>query len=188
MIGRGDVERALSEAERRSDRVRERIYEAIRRGTVRIDTSGSATGQVNGLSVLQLGDFAFGQPSRITATARLGSGKVVDIERETELGGPIHSKGVLILSSFLAARYAPDHPMSMSASLTFEQSYGMVDGDSASMAELCALLSALADAPIQQRFAITGSVNQRGQVQAIGGVNEKIEGFFDVCPRHRQRG
>jgi predicted ATP-dependent protease len=128
-----------------------------------------------------LGDFAFGQPSRITATARLGKGEVVDIEREVELGGAIHSKGVLILSNFMAARYAQNEPLSLSASLVFEQSYGMVEGDSASVAELCALLSALANAPIKQAFAVTGSVNQHGQVQAIGGVNEKIEGFYDVC-------
>jgi predicted ATP-dependent protease len=138
-------------------------------------------GQVNGLSVFQLGTFSFGQPSRITARVRLGKGEVVDIEREVELGGPIHSKGVMILSGFLGARYAPEHPMSLSASLVFEQSYGGVDGDSASMAELCALLSALAQVPVKQSLAMTGSVNQHGQVQPIGGVNEKIEGFFDVC-------
>jgi predicted ATP-dependent protease len=136
---------------------------------------------VNGLSVLMLGNFSFGQPSRITARVSMGSGKVVDIEREVELGGPIHSKGVLILSSFLSSRYAPKHPLSLAASLVFEQSYGGVEGDSASMAELCALLSALADVPIKQSLAMTGSVNQHGEVQPIGGVNEKIEGFFDVC-------
>jgi len=128
-----------------------------------------------------LGNFSFGRPSRITATARIGRGEVIDIEREVELGGAIHSKGVLIISSFLAARYAKDHPLSLSASLVFEQSYGVVEGDSASVAELCALLSALSEIPIRQSLAVTGSVNQLGQVQAIGGVNEKIEGFFDVC-------
>jgi predicted ATP-dependent protease len=128
-----------------------------------------------------MGNFAFGQPSRITALVRLGKGKVLDIEREVELGGPIHSKGVLILSSFLGARYATEQPLSLSASLVFEQSYGGVDGDSASLAELCALLSALAKKPIKQSLAVTGSVNQHGEVQPIGGVNEKIEGFFDVC-------
>jgi predicted ATP-dependent protease len=128
-----------------------------------------------------MGKFAFGLPSRITARVRVGKGDVVDIEREVELGGPIHSKGVLILSSFLGARYAADHPLSLSASLVFEQSYGGVEGDSASMAELCTLLSALAEVPIKQSWAITGSVNQHGQAQPIGGVNEKIEGFFDVC-------
>jgi predicted ATP-dependent protease len=136
---------------------------------------------VNGLSVLQLGDFMFGQPSRITATARLGAGKVVDIEREVELGGAIHSKGVLIISSYLGSRYTTDLPLSLSASLVFEQSYGQIEGDSASVAELVALLSAIADVPIRQSLAITGSVDQKGVVQAIGGVNQKIEGFFDTC-------
>jgi len=148
---------------------------------VLIDTTGEGVGQVNGLSVIQLGDFAFGQPSRITATARLGDGKIIDIEREAELGGAIHSKGVLILGQFLAWRYARNRPLSLAASLAFEQSYGMVEGDSASAAELCAILSALAEVSIRQSMALTGSVNQRGEIQAIGGVNEKIEGFFDVC-------
>jgi predicted ATP-dependent protease len=137
------------------------------------------------VEVFLLGETAFGIPTRITATTRLGEGELVDIEREVELGGPIHSKGVFILSSFLGARYAQDFPLSLSASLTFEQSYAEVEGDSASLAELCALLSSLAKLPIRQTLAVTGSVNQRGQVQAIGGVNEKIEGFFDVC---RERG
>ncbi|MFI5022886.1 MAG: Lon protease family protein [Alphaproteobacteria bacterium] len=175
------VERAIEAHIRRADRVREHVQEEIRRGTILIDTAGAVVGQVNGLSVMQLGDFAFGQPSRITARVRLGRGQVVDIEREVELGGPIHSKGVLILSSYLAARYAAERPLSLNASLVFEQSYGGVEGDSASSAELYALLSALAAAPIRQSLAVTGSVNQLGQVQAIGGVNEKIEGFFDVC-------
>jgi predicted ATP-dependent protease len=146
-----------------------------------IDTQGAVTGQINALSVLSLGDFAFASPTRITATTRLGDGEMVNIEREVKLSGAIHSKGVLILSSFLAARYAKNQPLSFSASLVFEQSYGMIDGDSASMAELCVLLSNLADVPIKQSLAITGSVNQHGQAQAIGGVNEKIEGFFDIC-------
>jgi len=176
-----DVSRAIEAQIRRLDRVRERLQEDIVRGTILIDTEQEKIGQVNGLSVIQLGQFAFGHPSRITARVRLGRGEVVDIEREVELGGPIHSKGVLILSGFLGARYAPDRPLSLSASLVFEQSYGGVEGDSASSAELYALLSALAEAPIRQRFAVTGSVNQQGQVQAIGGVNEKIEGFFDLC-------
>ncbi len=131
--------------------------------------------------VVELAGERFGHPVRITATVRMGEGDVVDIERETELGGAIHSKGVLILSAFLAARYARHQPMSLSASLVFEQSYAPVEGDSASLAELCALLSALTQIPIQQRFAITGSVNQFGEVQVIGGVNEKIEGFYDLC-------
>jgi len=176
-----DVQTAIDQQIYRAERVRQRSYENIQRGTILIDTSGAAIGQINGLSVLRLGNFDFGQPTRITATTRLGDGKVIDIERETELGGPIHAKGVLILASFLAARYAIHQPLSMAASLVFEQSYGMVEGDSASLAELCALLSSLARMPIQQCYAVTGSVNQHGQVQAIGGVNEKVEGFFDVC-------
>jgi lon-related putative ATP-dependent protease len=176
-----DVQRAIDAQVRRLDRVRERIQEEIQRGTILIDTQGATVGQVNGLSVLSMGQFAFGRPSRITARVRLGRGEVIDIEREVALGGPIHSKGVLILSAYLGARYAMDRPLSLSASLVFEQSYSGVEGDSASSAELYALLSALADLPVKQGLAVTGSVNQRGQVQAIGGVNEKIEGFFDVC-------
>jgi len=175
------VQKAIDKQVYRSDRIRQRVYEEIRRGTILIDTEGAVPGQVNGLSVLGLGAFSFGQPSRITATARLGKGEVVDIEREVKLGGAIHSKGVLILSSFLASRYARERPLSLSASLVFEQSYGTVEGDSASVAELCALLSALSGVPIQQSLAVTGSVNQHGRVQPIGGVNQKIEGFFDVC-------
>ncbi|NIU03049.1 MAG: ATP-dependent protease, partial [Gammaproteobacteria bacterium] len=181
VVNREDVQKAIDMQIRRQDRVRERIYEEIHRGTILIDTRGEKSGQINGLSVVSLGAFSFGQPTRITATARLGEGEVVDIEREVELGRSIHSKGVMILSAFLASRYSANTPLSLSASLVFEQSYGEVEGDSASVAELCALLSVLADAPIQQRLAVTGSVNQHGQVQAIGGVNEKIEGFFDVC-------
>ncbi|TNF73138.1 MAG: ATP-dependent protease [Acidobacteria bacterium] len=176
-----DVQKAIDAGIFRLDRYRERIQEEIDRGTLLLDTSGAKVGQVNGLSVYQLGDFAFGRPSRITARVRLGKGEVLDIEREVELSGPIHSKGVLILGGFLGARYAPEVPLSLSASLVFEQSYGGVDGDSASSAELYALLSAIAEVPIKQTFAVTGSVNQRGEVQAIGGANEKIEGFFDVC-------
>ena len=176
-----DVQQAIDAQIHRADRVRERVQDRILRGTILIDSSGERVGQVNGLSVIGLGNFAFGQPSRITARVRIGGGKVVDIEREVELGGPIHSKGVLILSSFLGARYAAEHPLSLSASLVFEQSYGGVEGDSASMAELCALLSALAQVPVRQSLAMTGSVNQHGEAQPIGGVNEKIEGFFDVC-------
>ena len=155
--------------------------EQITRGTVLIDNDGAKVGQVNGLSVLSIGTFAFGKPSRISATVRVGAGRVIDIEREVELGGPLHSKGVMILSGYLAQNFAADAPMALAATLTFEQSYGGVDGDSASSAELYALLSALSGLPIDQSFAVTGSVNQMGEVQAIGGVNEKIEGFFDVC-------
>ncbi len=180
-IGAEDVERATRERIRRKDRLRERVYEMIERETVLIDTDGEAIGQVNGLSVTGLGGFMFGRPSRITARVRMGSGKLIDIEREVELGGPLHSKGVMILASYLQANFALDEPVSLWASLVFEQSYGGVDGDSASSAELYALLSALSDAPIRQSLAVTGSVNQLGHVQAIGGVNEKIEGFFDIC-------
>jgi lon-related putative ATP-dependent protease len=176
-----DVQQAVDAHTRRADRIRQRIYEEIQRGTILIDTQGERIGQINGLSVIELGNFAFGRPSRITARVSLGKGDVVDIEREVELGGPIHSKGVLIISGFLGARYAPERPLSLSASLVFEQSYGAVEGDSASAAEMLALLSALAEVPVRQSLAVTGSVNQHGQIQAIGGVNEKIEGFFDVC-------
>jgi lon-related putative ATP-dependent protease len=176
-----DVQRAIDAQDHRADRIRERLQEQVLEGTILIDTQGGRAGQVNGLSVLQLGAYAFGHPSRITARVRLGKGEVIDIEREVELGGPIHSKGVLILSSLLSARYAPDRPLSLSASLVFEQSYSGVEGDSASSAEFYALLSALSGLPIRQSLAVTGSVNQHGEVQAIGGVNEKIEGFFDLC-------
>ncbi len=176
-----DVQRAIDAQIRRQDRVRDRLHDAILRGTLMIATDGAVAGQINALSVIELGGFAFAQPTRVTATTRLGDGTMVNIEREVKLSGPIHSKGVLILSSFLAARYARNQPLALSASLVFEQSYGMIDGDSASLAELCALLSDLAGVPIRQSLAVTGSVNQFGQVQAIGAVNEKIEGFFDIC-------
>jgi predicted ATP-dependent protease len=176
-----DVRNAIAAQRQRADRLRERVHEAILRGTVLIDTAGATVGQVNALSVFDLGDFAFAEPTRITATTRLGEGQVIDIQREVRLGGAIHSKGVLILASFLAARYSLNRPHALAASLAFEQTYGTVDGDSASLAELCALLSSLAAAPIRQSLAVTGSVNQLGEVQAIGAVNEKIEGFFDIC-------
>ena len=181
LAGRGrvqavDVTAAIAARVRRADRIRRRSQEGVPRETVMIDIEGAEIGQINGLAVLDLGNFAFGKPSRITARVRMGSGEVIDIERRVVLGGPLHSKGVLILSSFLAARFADDHPLAFSASLVFEQSYGGVDGDSA-----VGLLSALAEAPIKQGLAVTGSVNQMGEVQAIGGANEKIEGFFDIC-------
>jgi lon-related putative ATP-dependent protease len=185
ITGRLDVVRAIDEQIQRADRLRDRGQEIMERGIVLVDTEGAKVGQVNGLSVLQLGSFSFGRPSRITARVRLGSGRVTDIEREVKLGGPLHSKGVMILWGFLAGRYALEGPLAMAASLVFEQSYGGVDGDSASSAELYALLSALSEVPIKQSLAVTGSVNQHGEVQAIGGVNEKIEGFFDLC---RSRG
>jgi len=175
------VQQAIDAQERRASRIKENIQEAIQRGTILIATTEAAIGQVNGLSVIEMGGYAFGVPHRITARVRLGEGEVIDIEREVELGGPLHSKGVMILSGFLGSHYAADLPLSLSASLVFEQSYGQVEGDSASSAELYALLSALAQIPIKQSLAVTGSINQHGEIQAIGGVNEKIEGFFDVC-------
>jgi lon-related putative ATP-dependent protease len=181
IVGREDVEQAIAQQRRRASRVEERSREMILRDIALIDTTGTSTGQVNGLSVMALAGHAFGRPTRITARVRPGTGRIVDIEREVELGGPLHSKGVLILGGFLAGRYATELPMSLYASLVFEQSYGGVDGDSASSAELYALLSALSELPLRQDLAVTGSVNQHGEVQAIGGVNEKIEGFFDVC-------
>ncbi|MBI2964121.1 MAG: AAA family ATPase [Deltaproteobacteria bacterium] len=180
-VTREDVEHAIDAQIARSDRVRGRLLEEVLRETLLVDTDGGQIGQVNGLSVLQLGGFAFGHPSRITARVRPGKGEIVDIEREVELGGPIHSKGVLILAGFIGGRYARERPLSLSASLVFEQSYGGVEGDSASAAELFALLSAIAEVPLRQSLAVTGSVNQHGRLQAIGGVNEKIEGFFDLC-------
>jgi lon-related putative ATP-dependent protease len=176
-----DIRKAIEAEENRVDRIRERALEAITRDIMLIDSAGAKVGQINGLSVSEIGNFRFGRPTRITARIGLGSGKVVDIEREVELGGPLHSKGVLILAGYLTAMFGADMPLSLSASLVFEQSYGGVDGDSASSAELYVLLSAIAELPIKQSFAVTGSVNQHGEVQAIGGVNEKIEGFFDIC-------
>ncbi len=176
-----DFEKAISSQQRRHDRIRERLQEQIIRDIKLIDTEGSKTAQVNGLSVLQLGDYAFGSCARITATARLGVGKVIDIEREARLGGDIHSKGVMIISAYLADKYARERPLPLAASLVFEQSYGGVDGDSASCAEVCVLLSAIGGLPLRQDLAVTGSMNQLGEVQAIGGVNYKIEGFFDIC-------
>ncbi len=181
VVTASEIQHAIDSRRRRGSRLEELVQEEIARGTVLIATEGTAAGQVNGLTVVQHGDTTFGQPMRITATVRLGRGEVVDIEREVELGGPIHSKGVLILGGFLGARYAGGRPLTLHASLVFEQSYGGVEGDSASLAELCALLSAISGVPIRQDLAITGSVNQHGAVQPIGGVNEKIEGFFDVC-------
>ncbi len=179
------IHKAIAEQIRRLDRIRERMHEQILRESVLIDTQGQVAGQINGLSVLQIGAFAFGKPTRITARTRVGAGEVADIEREVSLGGALHSKGVLILSGFLASRYAKGAPLSLAASLVFEQSYSGVDGDSASSTELYAILSSLSETPVKQGLAVTGSVNQNGDVQVIGGVNEKIEGFFDIC---RERG
>lgn len=166
---------------RRSGRLRSKVQEAILRETLHIETSGQRVGQVNGLSVIDLGDSRFCHPTRITATVRLGEGEVIDIQKEADLAGSIHSKGVMTLTAFLATRYASALPLSLTASLSFEQTYGEVEGDSASMAELCVLLSAIGDLPIKQSLAMTGSVDQYGKMQPIGSVNEKIEGFFDIC-------
>lgn len=172
---------AVDKKVNRSDLVRDKIVEMIRRGTISIDTEGEAVGQVNGLAVLSLGDFSFGRPGRITVSVSPGRDGLIDIEREARLGGRLHTKGVMILGGYLADRHAQDIPLSLVARLTMEQSYEEVEGDSASSAELYALLSRLADLPVKQGIAVTGSVNQKGQVQAIGGVNQKVEGFFDVC-------
>ena len=180
-IGAAEIEAAVAAREHRSDRMRDHLHQQFMERTLLLETDGAQVGQVNGLAVTDLGDFRFGHPVRITATARIGEERVLDVERESALGQPLHSKGVLILSSYLAARYAPTAPLSLAASLVFEQSYGPVEGDSASLAELCALLSALARAPLKQGLAVTGSVNQFGGVQAVGAINEKVEGFYHLC-------
>jgi lon-related putative ATP-dependent protease len=185
LIRLAHVEQALDAQRYRAWRIPERSQESILDGTVRVLTEGAVVGQINGLAVMQLGSLLFGQPSRITARVTIGGGEVVNIEREVAMSGPSHSKGVLILASYLAARYAADFPLALQAGLVFEQSYGGVDGDSASSTELYALLSAIANLPIRQSYAVTGSVDQFGNVQVIGGVNEKIEGFFAIC---QQRG
>ena len=175
------VQKAIEQKIYRSSLIQEKIREYIARGIFLIDTKGNAVGQVNGLSVISLGDIEFGRPSRVTASVGVGRGGIMDIERESAMGGPTHTKGVLILSGYLASKYSQDKPLSLSARLVFEQSYSGIDGDSASSTELYAILSALSGLPIRQTLAVTGSVNQRGEVQAIGGVNEKLEGFFEVC-------
>ena len=175
------VERAINERVYRLNMFEERIREMIARGVILVDVQGAVVGQVNGLAVFDFGDFSFGRPSRITARTFLGQRGVTSIDRESQLSGKIHDKGVLILSGYLGWKYAQDKPLSLSASISFEQGYDAVEGDSASLAELCAILSSLADAPIRQDLAITGSVNQKGDVQPIGGLNQKIEGFHDVC-------
>jgi lon-related putative ATP-dependent protease len=176
-----DVRHAIAQKIHRSNLVEERLGRLIAEGTLLVDTDGEAVGQVNGISVLVLGDHACGRPSRITARTFAGRPGVLDIEREAKLGGPVHSKGVMILAGFLAGRYARERPLALAASIAFEQQYEEVEGDSASSAELYALLSSLAGIPLSQSLAVTGSVNQRGEIQAVGGINEKIEGFFDVC-------
>ena len=181
LITREDVQQAIDARRYRAGRIPGKIQEAILENTILIDTESEKVGQINGLSVYMLGNQSFGKPSRITTRIKMGKGEVIDIEREVEMGGPIHSKGVMILSGFLGGRFGREQPLSLSATLVFEQSYGGVEGDSASSAELYALLSAISEKPIRQCYAVTGSVNQYGEIQAIGGVNEKIEGFFDLC-------
>jgi lon-related putative ATP-dependent protease len=181
LVKESHITKALNEKVYRSNLLDEKVKEMIQRGIILIDTSGSKIGQVNGLSVISLGDFDFGQPSRITASLGLGRRGIIDIERESKLGGQIHTKGVLIISGYLENKYARDKPLSLSCRLVFEQSYGGVEGDSASSTELYAILSALSELPLKQNLAVTGSVNQEGEVQAIGGVNEKIEGFYQTC-------
>jgi lon-related putative ATP-dependent protease len=183
-----DVEKAIDQKIYRSSRIRDKIQEIIDRDTIYIDTDGDAVGQVNGLSVSRIGNLTFGRPNRITARVQIGKGDITNIEREVDLSGPIHSKGVLILKGYLGEKYAKTSPLSMSASLVFEQSYSNIDGDSASAAELYALLSAIGDIPLKQTYSITGSVNQHGKIQPIGGVNEKIEGFFDICKKRGLNG
>jgi lon-related putative ATP-dependent protease len=178
-----DVEEAVEQKIYRSSRIRDKVHEVIDRNTIFIDTEGEAIGQVNGLSVAKIGNLMFGRPNRITAKVQIGKGEIINIEREVDMSGPIHSKGVLIMKGFLGERYAKTSPLSMNASLVFEQSYSNIDGDSASAAELFALLSAIGDVPLKQSFSVTGSINQHGQIQPIGGVNEKIEGFFDICKK-----
>ena len=185
LIRAADIRRAIEQRQARLARVHGQILDAIRRNSLLIETDGEAVGQINGLSVLQVGTAWFGQPARISAAVRMGEGEVIDIEREVKLGGAIHSKGVLILSALIGARFGCSRPLSLHASLVFEQSYGGIDGDSASLAEACALISAIARVPLRQSLAVTGSINQHGVVQVIGGVNEKIEGFFQTC---RERG
>jgi len=175
------VMQALKQKDYRRNRIDERIQEMITRDQIFVDTEGAKAGQVNGLAVLQVGDYTFGKPSRITAAVQVGKAGIVDIEREAKLGGKTHSKGIMILRGYLGERFAGEKPLSVSASLAFEQSYSMVDGDSASSTELYAILSALSDLPIRQGLAVTGSVNQKGEVQPIGGANEKVEGFYRVC-------
>jgi len=181
VVMEGHIQRAIDERMHRSDILQEHVREDIVKGSLLIDTDGQTVGQVNGLSVYSLGDYEFAYPTRITASVGLGRDGVMDIDREADLGGDIHTKGVLILGGYLAGQYAQDKPLTLSARIAFEQSYNEVDGDSASSAELYTIISALSGLPIRQDIAVTGSVNQRGQIQPIGAVNAKVEGFFDIC-------
>ena len=175
------VEKAIKEREYRNNLYEEKIQESIDEGTILIDTEGKEVGQVNGLAVYNLGQYSFGKPVRITATTFVGRNGIINIERESNMSGKIHNKGVFILGGYLGQKFAQEHPLALTAHIAFEQSYGGVDGDSASSTELYALLSSLAEVPIDQGIAVTGSINQKGEIQPIGGVNEKIEGFYEVC-------
>jgi lon-related putative ATP-dependent protease len=181
VIKAGHVHQAIRDKVYRNNLYEERLQEVIAKDIIHVPTKGQAVGQVNGLSVYMLGDYAFGRPSRITANVSLGRGGTISIDRESKMSGSIHTKGVLILEGYLRGMYAQETPLSLTATLAFEQSYGMVDGDSASGAELYAILSALSGLPLQQGIACTGAISQRGELQAIGGVNYKIEGHFEVC-------
>lgn len=180
-VGSEHVEKAIQERFERVSLIEDKIQEFIEEGTIMIDTKGKVTGQINGLSVYSMGEFAFGKPTRITARTAVGRAGVINIEREADLSGRTHNKGILILGGYLRGKYAQKKPFSLSASIAFEQSYSGVDGDSASSTEVYAILSSLSKLPLKQYIAVTGSLNQKGEIQPIGGVNEKIEGFFDVC-------
>jgi ATP-dependent Lon protease len=188
VVTEANVEKAIEKRVYRVNLIEEKIQEMIDDGTILIDSDGVVVGQVNGLSVYNLGDYMFGKPSRITAKTSLGKAGIINIEREAEMSGPIHNKGVYILAGYLRGKYAQDKPITMSASLCFEQSYSGVEGDSASSTEIYALLSSISGLPLRQDIAVTGSVNQKGEIQPIGGVNEKIEGFYDVCKAKRLTG
>ena len=180
-IGKNHIDQAIEAQIYRSDRIKKAMLEEIDKGTILMDVKGERVGQINGLVVYDFSRYSFGKPARITTQVRIGKGDFMDIEREISMSGPIHTKGVLILKSLISNRFAKHSPLSLSASIVFEQSYGGVDGDSASSTEYYCLLSAISNIPIKQNIAVTGSINQFGEIQPIGGVNEKIEGFFDVC-------
>jgi ATP-dependent Lon protease len=175
------VDKAITEKIERLNLIEEKIQEMIKEGTIMIDSKGAVTGQINGLAVYDLGEYSFAKPSRITVKTSMGKAGIINIEREADLSGKTHNKGVLILSGYLRSKYAQNKPLTLSASICFEQSYSGIEGDSASSTEVYALLSSLSDLPLRQDIAVTGSINQKGEIQPIGGVNQKIEGFYDVC-------
>jgi ATP-dependent Lon protease len=187
-VNRKDVHKAIQLKRTRVNLIEDKVQELYDNNTLMVSTSGTQVGQINGLSVLSVGEYSFGRPSRITVSTSLGKAGVINIEREADLSGPIHNKGVLVLGGYLRQMFAQDKPLVMSASICFEQSYSGVDGDSASSTEIYAILSSLSDIPIKQGIAVTGSVNQMGEIQPIGGVNEKVEGFYDVCQAKRLTG